>query len=139
MKQVKILRRQKRPCVRTRNILNPHIITCWKLRKRRRKKNEAQTAKQSQELEKSILNDKNLLGGVSMDVNIRKKVVENIMNPAYKDESTNTYYTAIQKYQKEHPMEFIKNLGILYTLTDGFKSIDGIVMGKVKKEVKKPP
>lgn len=33
-------------------------------------------------------------------------------------------------------MEFIKNLGILYTLTDGFKSIDGIVKGKVKKEVK---
>lgn len=105
-------------------------------KKKEKEENEARTVKQSQELEKSILNDKNLLGGVSMDINMRKKVVENIINPAYKDESTNTYYTAIQKYQKEHPMEFIKNLGILYTLTDGFKSIDGIVKGKVKKEVK---
>ena len=53
-------------------------------KKKEKEENEAQTAKQSQELEKSILNDKNLLGGVSIDVNMRKKIVENIMNPAYK-------------------------------------------------------
>jgi hypothetical protein len=34
-------------------------------------------------------------------------------------------------------VEFSKNLGLLFTLTDGFKNIDTLVGGKVKKEVKK--
>jgi hypothetical protein len=34
-------------------------------------------------------------------------------------------------------LEFTKNLGLLFTLTDGFKNIDALVGGKVKKEVKK--
>ena len=33
--------------------------------------------------------------------------------------------------------EFLKNVGLLFTLTDGFKNLDGLVKGKVRKEVKK--
>jgi hypothetical protein len=31
----------------------------------------------------------------------------------------------------------MKNVGLLFTLTDGFKSLDKLVKGKVKKEVGK--
>lgn len=44
--------------------------------------------------------------------------------------------TAIQKYEAENPVEFRKYLSILFTMTDGFKSLDNVIKGKVKKEVK---
>jgi hypothetical protein len=31
----------------------------------------------------------------------------------------------------------MKYVGLIYTLTDGFKNLDGLVKGKVNKEVKK--
>ena len=37
----------------------------------------------------------------------------------------------------ENQGEFLKNLGLIFTLTDGFKNLDGLVKGKVRKEVKK--
>lgn len=37
----------------------------------------------------------------------------------------------------ENRTDFLKNIGLLFTLTDGFKNLDGLVKGKVKKEVKK--
>ena len=37
----------------------------------------------------------------------------------------------------ENRIDFLKNLGLLFTLTDGFKNLDGLVKGKVKREVKK--
>jgi glycine cleavage system pyridoxal-binding protein P len=33
--------------------------------------------------------------------------------------------------------DFLKNVGLLFTLTDGFKNLDGLVKGKVNKEVKR--
>ena len=36
----------------------------------------------------------------------------------------------------DNPVEFRKYLSVLFTMTDGFKNIDGLVKGKVKKEVK---
>ena len=37
----------------------------------------------------------------------------------------------------ENKTDFMKNLGLLFTLTDGFKNLDGLVKNKVRKEVKK--
>ncbi len=37
----------------------------------------------------------------------------------------------------ENRTDFLKNIGLLFTLTDGFKNLDGLVKGKVKKEVNK--
>ena len=36
----------------------------------------------------------------------------------------------------DNPVEFRKYLSILFTMTDGFKNLDSIVKGKVRKEVK---
>ena len=62
---------------------------------------------------------------------------DNISKPVYKDPETGEFYTAIQKYELENKTEFLKNLGLLFTLTDGFKNIDKLVKGRVRKEVKK--
>ena len=105
------------------------------------KEAEAKEAKkqkeQAEELKKSILIEKKVFGDIEIDKNTRQRVYDNIAKPVYKDPDSGEYLTAVQKYQREHPVEFSKNLGLLFTLTDGFKNIDALVGGKVKKEVKK--
>lgn len=93
--------------------------------------------KQVEELKNSIYNDDKAFGDVVVDKVTRKKVYENIMKPAYKDPQTGDLMTAVQKYSNEHRVEFLKNVGLLYTLTDGFKNVDKLVQGKIKKEMKK--
>lgn len=105
------------------------------------KEAEAKEAKkqkeQAEELKKSILTEKKVFGDIEIDKNTRQRVYDNVVKPIYKDPDSGEYLTAVQKYQREHPVEFSKNLGLLFTLTDGFKNIDTLVGGKVKKEVKK--
>lgn len=105
------------------------------------KEAEAKEAKkqkeQAEELKKSILTEKKIFGDIEIDKNTRQRVYDNVAKPIYKDPDSGEYLTAVQKYQREHPVEFSKNLGLLFTLTDGFKNIDTLVGGKVKKEVKK--
>lgn len=92
---------------------------------------------QAEELKKSILTEKIVFGDIEVDKNTRQRVYDNIAKPIYKDPNSGEFLTAVQKYQRENPVEFSKNLGLLFTLTDGFKNIDSLVGGKVKKEVKK--
>lgn len=92
---------------------------------------------QASRLKKSILEDKEIFGDLSIDKATRQKAYDNISKPVYKDPKTGEYYTAVQKYEKENRVDFLKNVGLLFTLTDGFKNIDKLVKGKVKKEVKK--
>lgn len=92
---------------------------------------------QAEELKSSILNDKDVFGDLSVDKSTRQKIYNNIAKPVYKDPETGEYFTAIQKYEMENRTDFLKNIGLLFTLTDGFKNLDGFVKGKVKKEVKK--
>lgn len=93
--------------------------------------------KQSETLKTSILQNAKVFGDVEIDKATRQKVFDNISKPVYKDPETGQYYTAIQKYQKEHGIDFIKNVGVLYTLTDGFKDLNKLIKGSVRKEVKK--
>ena len=92
---------------------------------------------QAEELKKSILTEKKVFGDIEVDKNTRQRVYDNITKPVYKDPNSGEYLTAVQKYQRENRNEYIKNVGLLFTLTDGFKNIDALVGGKVKKEVKK--
>lgn len=92
---------------------------------------------QAEELKKSILTEKKVFGDIEVDKNTRQRVYDNIAKPVYKDPNSGEYLTAVQKYQRENRNEYIKNVGLLFTLTDGFKNIDALVGGKVKKEVKK--
>lgn len=98
---------------------------------------ERERKEQAENLKSSILNDKDVFGDLSVDESTRKKIYDNIAKPVYKDPETGEYFTAIQKYEMENRTDFLKNIGLLFTLTNGFKNLDGLVKGKVKEEVKK--
>ena len=105
-----------------------------------KKEEEAEIAKRKEQAEKlktSILTDKKVFGEIEVDKTTRQRIYDNIAKPIYKDPETGEMLTAIQKYEMEHRTEFLKNLGLIFTLTDGFKTLDGLVKGKVRKEVKK--
>lgn len=92
---------------------------------------------QVEALKSSILNEKKVFGDIELDKATRQRIYDNIAKPIYKDPNTGELYTAIQKYELEHREDFIKNLGLIFTLTNGFKSLDGLVKNKVKEEVKR--
>lgn len=98
---------------------------------------EKERKEQAEKLKSSILNDKDVFGDLSIDKSTRQKIYDNIAKPVYKDPETGEYFTAIQKYEMENRTDFLKNIGLLFTLTNGFKNLDGLVKGKVRKEVKK--
>lgn len=100
-------------------------------------KKQEERQKQEEKLKKSLLEDKNLMGDMEISKDIRKKVYDNISRPIYKDPETGEYLTAIQKFEAEHPGEFLKFAGLFYTLTDGFKDFKSFAKAEVKKEMKK--
>lgn len=98
---------------------------------------QAERKKQNERMEKSILEDKNVMGNIDVSQRARKQALDNITKPTYRDTETGQYMTALQKYQREHPMEFLKYVGLTYTLTNGFTDFGNIAKGEVKKGVKK--
>ena len=93
--------------------------------------------KEAENLKKSIFEDKQLFGEIEVDSKTRQKIYDNLSKASYRDPDTGEMLTAIQKYERDNRADFLKNLGILFTLTDGFKNLDGLVKDRVKKEVKK--
>lgn len=100
-------------------------------------KEEEDRKKQASVLKKSILEDKEVFGELKLDKATRQKVYDNISKPVYKDKETGELYTALQKYEMENKTEFLKNVGLLFTLTDGFKNLEALTKSQVRKEVKK--
>ena len=92
---------------------------------------------QAEALKTSILTDKKVFGEIELDKGTRKRIYENIAKPVFRDPETGEPMTAIQKYEKENSTDFLKYVGFLFTMTDGFKNLDGLVKGKVRKEVNK--
>lgn len=93
--------------------------------------------KQTEKLKDSILKDKTLMGDMEISADLRKKALDTISKPVYKDPETGEYLTALQKYQMENKADFLKYVGLFMTLTNGFKDFDSFVKGKVKKETRK--
>lgn len=98
---------------------------------------EKERKQQAEQLKKSIIEDKNLFGDLELNKSVRQKIFDNISKPVYKDEDSGAYITALQKYQKENPNDFLKNVSTIFTLTDGFKNIDKLVAKKANKEIRK--
>lgn len=98
---------------------------------------EKERKEKAEKLKTSIFNDKEVFGDLYVDKSTRQKIYDNIVKPIYKDPDTGEYFTAIQKYEMENRVDFLKNISLIFTLTDGFKNLDGLVKGKVKREVKK--
>lgn len=92
---------------------------------------------QAKKLKDSILSDKKVFGDLDIDKSTRQRIYDSITKPVYKDPQTGEQYSAIQKYEMDNRVDFLKNLGLIFTLTDGFKSLDGLIKGKVRREVKR--
>lgn len=94
--------------------------------------------KRAKNLRDTIFNDsKKLFGGLELDKNTKQRIVDNIAKPQFRDAESGEYYTAIQQYEREHTDDFLAKVGLLFTLTDGFKSLDKLIGSKVKKGIKK--
>ena len=98
---------------------------------------EKELKEQAEALKKSILSDSKPFGELELDKNTRQRVFDAISKPIFTDPNTGKRLTAIQKFEADNHNDFMKYVGLTYVLTDGFKSLDGLVKGKVKKEIGK--
>lgn len=91
--------------------------------------------KQTADIKDAIFNK----GFMDLDLDDKTKniAMKNISDPMYKDPDTGESLTAIQKYQRENPVDFLKNLAMMFTLTDGFKNMNKIIDPLVKKKMNK--
>lgn len=93
--------------------------------------------KKAERIKKSILEENKLFGDLEISKQTRQAAYDAISKPVYKDPKTGDTYTAVQKLELDNSDEFLAKIGLLYALTDGFKSINGLVEKKVRKEVKR--
>ena len=98
---------------------------------------KARIKKEAEDLKKSILEEKEIFKGLELDKTTKERVYNSISKPVYKDPDTGEYLTAIQKYEKDNRQDFLKKLGLLFTMTDGFTNLDKLVKTNVTKQVKK--
>lgn len=106
-------------------------------RKKEAKEYEKQVKERTEKIKTSMLDTKTKFFDIDIDKSVRQKALDVISKPMFKDDDTGQYLTELQKYEKDHKDEFVMKLGLLYAMTDGFKTIDKVVNNKVKKEVKK--
>ncbi len=98
---------------------------------------KAAQRKQSEDFRKMVLDDEVKIGEMSLDKSTRQHVYDAVSKPIYKDKDTGKLLTAVQKFQKEQPLEFLKQLGMWYVLTDGGKNLDGFTKEQVRSEKNK--
>ena len=102
----------------------------------RQKQQKAKEEKQYADLKKHLLDTESFYDGVKVDKVTRQKAYDLITKPVFKDEQ-GYYLTALQQYQREHPMEFMENVALVYALTDGFKTVEKMTKTKVNAGLKK--
>lgn len=97
---------------------------------------KAKRDKQMETLRVTILEGNKAFGEISVDKATRQKIYDTVSKPVFKTDN-NTYLTELQKYQSENPVEFMKNIGYLYVITDGFKSLNNLENSIKKKATSK--
>ena len=93
--------------------------------------------KNSEKFHKMIFEDEVKLGDTVLDKRTRQQVFDAVSKPVYKDPDTGQLLTQVQKFQKENPLEFLKQLGMWYVLTDGGKDATGLVKKQARVEKNK--
>ena len=102
--------------------------------KKKADESKARMKKQEEDLRKMVLDDEIKLGDTKLDKKTCNRVYDAISKPVYKDPDTGRLMTAIQKFQKENPLEFLKQLGIWFVLTNGGKDLAGFVKPQVQAQ-----
>lgn len=94
----------------------------------------AKQKKDAEDFKKMVIDTEFALGDQKLDKKTRQKVYDSVVKPVYKDPDTGKLLTQVQKFQKEQPLEFLKQLGLWFVLTDGGKDMVGFTKGKVRSE-----
>ena len=94
----------------------------------------AQQKKAADDYRKMVLEDEIALGDQKLSKAQRQKIYDATQKPVYKDPQTGRLLTELQRYQKENPLEFMKQIGMWFVLTNGGKDMTGFVKDKVKSE-----
>lgn len=109
------------------------------LQERAKAEHEAEmqaTQKQYSDLKTTLLGDNNEFNDISVSKSLRRQAFDFLTKDVYTDEKTGEKLSAFQKYQDDNYAEFMKNVGICYVLTDGFKNFKNLGKPEAKKEVK---
>lgn len=101
-----------------------------------KEKKQAEDKKQAEELKSSIMEDTKFFGDDLTKAD-REKIYNALIKPVEKDPTTGQFLTAIQAYEKKNKINFLRNLGYCFAMTNGFKDFDNLSKRKVKKEVNK--
>ena len=110
------------------------------IQKEAKAKVEAQKAEQKKSAEqfrKMILDDEVKVGENVLDKRTRQQVYDAVSKPVYKDPNTGQLMTKVQQFQKEHPLEFLKQIGLWFVLTDGGKDVSGLAKAEARIEKNK--
>ena len=105
-------------------------------------KAQAEAARETQrqnaeKFRKMVLEDDVQLGDTKLDKKTKQRVFDAVSKPVYKDPETGQLLTQVQKFQKENPLEFLKQLGMWFVLTDGGKNAGGFAKEQARAEKKK--
>lgn len=103
--------------------------------KQAKNKVQEDIAQRTEAFKKNVLESDKVFGDIVIDTATKKAALDAVLKPQYKDSKGNMI-TAVQKYQQEHSDEFLKNIGIIYALTNGFTDLNKIVQSKVKTATK---
>lgn len=103
---------------------------------------KAEAAKQEQKknadkFKKMILEDEFKLGENALDKRTRQQIFDAVSKPVYKDPDSGQLLTQVQRFQKEHPLEFLKQIGTWFVLTEGGKNLNGFTKEQVRAEKNK--
>lgn len=110
------------------------------IRKEAKANAEAKSREQKQNAEKfkkMVLDDDVKFGDSVIDKKTCQKVYDAVSKPVYKDPSSGALLTQVQKFQLEHPLEFLKNIGLWFVLTDGGKNPAGLFKEQLRAEKNK--
>lgn len=91
---------------------------------------------QSKKLKESILNDDAFFTPLDINKSVRQKIYDTVAK-VVETTQDGKQITALQKYMRDNPIDFYKNVGMFFTLTEGFTNIGALIDKPVKAKVKK--
>lgn len=98
---------------------------------------KAEQKKSVENYRRMVLENKMSIGDTVIDKKTAQRIYDVTMKPVHKDEKTGKVMTELQKFQSENPLEFVKQMGMWYVLTDGGKDFSKIARKGVIAEKNK--
>ena len=94
---------------------------------------KAEQKKNADKFRKMVLEDEIRVGDDALDKRTAQRVYDAVSKPVYKDPDTGQLMTSVQKFQKENPLEFMKQIGLWFVLTNGGKDVSSFAQARVEK------